>query len=127
MAIKSTNLSWITVSDIKKAKEFYVNKLGLILEEESEFYPWLELRAPDSSYRLGVAQENKECGEKPGINAIMTFEVDNIESEIERFKKEGIVFTDYIMEVPGHVKMISFIDADRNKFQLCEILSKNKI
>ena len=124
MAIKSTNLSWIIVSDIKKAKEFYVDKLGLILEEENTIYPWLELRASDSSYRLGVAQENKEFGEKAGINAIMTFDVDDILLEIDKLKNEGVVFTDSIMEVPGHVKMISFIDADGNKFQLCEMLNK---
>ena len=123
MGIKSTNLSWIVVSDIHKAKEFYLNTLGLILEEENLKYGWLEFRAKDSSYRLGIAKENKESNEIAGCNAIMTFNVDNIETEVERLKKEGVVFIDSIVEVPsGRIKMISFIDLDKNKFQLCQKL-----
>lgn len=123
--IKSTKLSWVVVSDIKKAKDFYVNKLGLILKEESTDYGWLELEPVDGSYRLGVAEfnPNHDAENKPGSNSILTFDVENIEKALEFYRQKGITFVGEVLEVPGHVKMIFFVDYDGNKFQLCEDLS----
>lgn len=127
MAIKKVELSWITVSDIAKAKELFVDILGFEVRSYEEKYGWMELIAPEGGMALGVAQAkpNGECApEKPGSNAIVTCTVDDIDASIKEFTQKGVTFVGSIIEVPGHVKMITFVDHDGNKFQLVQELSK---
>ena len=41
MAIKSIGLAWISTADIKKAKAFFTDKLGLQVTTHSAEYGWL--------------------------------------------------------------------------------------
>ena len=122
--IKSSRLAWFVVSDIKKAKEFYVEKLGLVLKDEALEYGWLEVEPEDGSYKIGIAEYNQEYKDDlPGSGAVITFTVDDLDKSIEEYAKKGIKFIGEIQEVPGHVKMVSFLDSDMNKFQLCQYLN----
>jgi predicted enzyme related to lactoylglutathione lyase len=126
--VKKVDLSWITVSDLNKAKKFYVDILGFKLESHEPKYGWMELIGVDGGMRLGIAQtqqqEKEGCAEKPGSNAIVTCVVDNIDKAIKELTPKGVKFHGSVIEVPGHVKMITFTDPDDNKFQLVEVLSK---
>lgn len=126
MAIKKVDLSWITVSDISKAKTFFVDVLGFKVRTYEEKYGWLELVAPEGGMALGVAQAQSEgecSSEKPGQNAVVTCTVDDIEASKKEFESKGVKFISRMIEVPGHVKMITFIDQDGNKFQLVQELA----
>ncbi len=125
MAIKSIDLSWIVVSDLKKAKELFVDTLGFKAEVYEEQYGWMELVAPEGGMRLGVAMASdpSSCTSgKPGSNAVVTMTVDNLEESIKEFKTKGVTFQGDIIEIPGHVKLIFFTDADGNRFQLVQNL-----
>lgn len=119
--IKSMELSWVTVKNYENSKRFFEEKLGLELEEAADEHGWLELRGEDGGMILGVAQA-QDHGPEAGTNAIVSMTVENIEEAIAEFKKRGVKFIDEMVEIPGHVKMITFIDPDGNNFQLVEKL-----
>jgi predicted enzyme related to lactoylglutathione lyase len=48
--------------------------------------------------------------------------VDNIVATKKELEAKGVTFIDEIMEIAGHVKMVTFTDPDGNKFQLVEEL-----
>ncbi len=127
MAIKSMDLAWICTSDIKKAQQFFIETLGLKEMNFAPEYGWLEVQGKKGGFGMGIGQANpKDPLGKPGMNAVMTFTVDNIEESIKELTNKGVKFVDEIVEVPGHVKMISFVDGDGNLFQLCEQLGEKQ-
>lgn len=120
MAVKKVGLSWINVSDIKKAEEFFVDTLGLKLNEKSDEYGWMELSGTNGGGTFGVGKAMQE--EDVGTNAVVTFTVDNIEETVKDLKKKGVNVGE-IMEIPGHVKLANFADNDGNLFQLAEMVT----
>jgi predicted enzyme related to lactoylglutathione lyase len=127
MAIKSIDLGWIVISDIKKSKQFFKDVLGLTLVNETPEYGWMELVGKEGGCSLGVGQSRGEHPvEKLGQNTVLTFTVDDLVKTIKELQAKGVTFIDEIVEVPGHVKMITFVDPDGNKFQLCEQLGDKR-
>ena len=121
---KRMDLAWITVADYQKARDFFVKTLGMKVLNETPEYGWGEFGAHEGGASLGVAQVNPQhSSEKPGSNAIMTFTVDDIVAKKRELESKGVKFEGHIIEVPGHVKMATFIDKDGNKFQIVEDLS----
>lgn len=123
--IKSSEMSWIVVSDINKAREFFTKTLGLKEQQVSLEFGWVELGGEeDKGAQIGLAQANEEMSEfKAGSNAIITFSVDDIVSAKADLEKKGVKMHGDIVEVPGHVKMQTFSDPDGNVFQLVEVLT----
>lgn len=121
--IKSIDLGWIVVQDIQKAKRFYVDTLGFELTTDAPEYNWAEVKAPESNFTIGIGQKSSdEDGMEIGSNAVLTLTVDNIEESIKELSQQGVTFMGEVIEVPGHVKMISFTDPDGNHMQLVEKL-----
>lgn len=123
MKVNKIELAWITVSDIKKAEEFFNKTLGLNIIAKADEYGWLELQASDGGTFLGVAQQNEEDVEQSGHNAILTMTVDDILEAKKELESKNVEFIGDILEVPGHVKMATFVDVDGNMFQLVQKLS----
>lgn len=121
MKIKGIHLAWIVVKDLKAAIEFYTKTVGLTLRDQSPEYGWAELSGPDGSM-LGVAQENPHMEIEAGKNAVVTITVDDIEETRKFLLKQGANMIGEIMEVPGHVKMQTFTDADGNMMQMVQKL-----
>lgn len=121
MAIKRADLAWITVSNLNKAKNFFVDTLGLELREEDAKIKWLELSGAEGGALLGVAEKDGACSrEQPGSNAILTFKVDDIVTTRKAFEAKGVNFFGPTIEIGQHVKLAFFTDSDGNKFQLVE-------
>lgn len=115
-------LSWIVVKNIKEAIEFYTKTVGLELKEFHEQFGWAELSGPDGSW-LGLAQECSENGEiKPGSNAVVTISVGDIKAACNELKHQKVKLVGETMEIPGHVKLQTFLDNDGNTLQLVERL-----
>jgi predicted enzyme related to lactoylglutathione lyase len=123
MKLKSMDLVWIVVNDLKKAIEFYTHTLGLELKEFHEQYGWAELEGKNGGARLGIAQcqIKSEDDLLPGQNAVMTFTVENLNAAVDRLLKQQIKLIGSIQEIPGHVKMQMVADTDGNRFQLVEV------
>lgn len=122
MAVKSSDLSWIVVSDFDKALRFFTDVVGLKLLTREDKYGWAELAGPDGGTQLGIAVAGKENHVKPGQNAIMTFTVSDLIRAKNEMSKKGTKMVGDVLEVPGHVKMQFFHDHDGNLFQLVEQL-----
>ena len=123
MAIKSMSLAWISASDMKKAKTFFADKLGLKVTTDSAEYGWLELQGKDGGFTMGVGKADAQNPIKAGQNAVICFDVDNIEETKKELEAKGVKFMGNIEEVPGHVKLATFADEDGNVFQLAQMLS----
>lgn len=115
-------LTWIVVKDIETAIKFYTEVVGLKLLQYTPEYGWAELAGP-SGASLGLAQENPQEPIRAGANAVATITVDNIITARDRFKTQGVRLLGDILEIPGHVKLQTFVDADGNTMQLVEKLA----
>ena len=119
---QSFHLAWIVVKDIKKAVQFYTEVVGLKLLKLHEEFGWAELQGPNGGAMLGIAQENDKDPIKAGNNACLTFTVENLEKSRDSFLQKGAKFLGEIIEIPGHVKLLTGVDADGNHFQLAQML-----
>ncbi|HSX14167.1 MAG TPA: VOC family protein [Chlamydiales bacterium] len=122
MKVNEIGLCWIVVKDIKAAVKYYTEVVGLKLAEFNEEYGWAELTGQKDGSRLGIAQESPHCDTKAGQNAVVTFSVDNLDKVKAAMIKKGAQCEGDVIEVPGHVKMQTVVDADGNRFQICELL-----
>lgn len=113
-------LVWVAVADLDKSIKFYTDVVGLKLEEHNEMFGWAELTGEDGA-RLGLAKTDDPL--PPGSNAVVTLTVDDIEKSKAEMSSNGAKMIGDIMEVPGHVKLQLFTDADGNHFQLAELIS----
>ncbi len=122
--VKASNLSWIVVKDIKEAKKFFIDQVGLKELSSSEEFGWVELGGQeDGGSIIGLAEENPAMDDlKAGTNAIITLSVDDLDKSVQHFQDQGIKLVGEVVEVPGHVKMQLFSDLDGNLFQLVQSL-----
>lgn len=120
MSIKKMGMSWIVVSDFKKAVDFYTKTLGLKLNEMNEEYGWAEVAAEDGGSLLGIAKTNDVDAMAPGTNAVVTMSVDNIEEAKKDLQSKNVTMIGDVIEVPGIVKLQTFKDEDGNSLQLVE-------
>jgi predicted enzyme related to lactoylglutathione lyase len=122
MVIKSTELSWLVVTNLKQAVEFYTKTLGLKLLNMTEEHGWAELQGKEGGSTIGLCQTSDRSPIKPGFNAVMTFTVDNMDLAIKELQSKGLKLVGPVIEVEGHVKMQDFFDLDNNRFQLVQNL-----
>lgn len=123
--VKQINLSWVVVTNLKKAIKFFTEEVGLELKELNEQFGWAELSGHEGGCRLGVAQASDREPIPAGHNGVITFSVENIEKGVEDLKKKGVHLIGDVLEIPGIVKMQLFSDADGNKFQLVQTFEGN--
>ena len=124
MLIKNMKLGWTTVSDIDKTRSFFIDKLGLKETDYNADYGWLEVQAEDEGFTLGLGRKNEEnMPYQPGHNVILTMEVDDIVAAKKLLEEKGVAFKTDIYEVPGHVKLVDFVDDDNNVYQLVQTLN----
>lgn len=122
MKVIGMNLAWIVVKDLEAAITFYTDVVGLTLREKSLEHHWAELSGPDG-FTLGLAQESSHMELRAGSNAVVTITVEDIVVAKNFYLKKGAKMLGDIIEVPGHVKMQTFIDKDGNTLQLVQLLS----
>lgn len=115
------HLSWIVVKDFNAAIIFYTDVVGLTLKEKTEEHGWAELSGPSGSL-LGIIKANPMTEIPAGANAVVTITVKDIHVACEYFKQKGVSMQGEIMEVPGHVRLQSFMDTDGNHMQLVQEL-----
>lgn len=124
MVVKSTELCWIVVNNLKKAVDFYTKTLGLKLLNLTEEHGWAELQGKEGGTVLGICQVSEQNPLKPGINAVMTFNVDNMEKAKKDLQAKGLQMIGPEIVVEGHVIMQDFVDLDNNRAQLVQCLDR---
>lgn len=127
MKIKTMGLAWIPVNDFKKAITFYTEILGLKVLESNEEWGWAELAGHDGGSRIGISHHTETpAGNaspvKPGQNAVLSFDVANLEEAVAELQKKGVKLIGDIEVIPDHVKMQMVQDVDGNFIHLVEML-----
>jgi predicted enzyme related to lactoylglutathione lyase len=122
MVVKSSELSWLVVANLKQAVEFYTKTLGLKLLNMTEEHGWAELQGKEGGTMIGLCQTSDCSPLKPGNNAVMTFTVSDMDQARKELQARGLTLVGPVVEVPGHVKMQDFVDPDNNRFQLVQQL-----
>lgn len=83
--------SGFSVNDIKKAKEFYSQTLGLEVSEIPEMEGLLNLNISGGNKILIYSKLNHT----PATFTILNFPVDNVENTVEELTKRGVRFEIY--------------------------------
>ena len=114
--------AFIPTVNPKKAKEFYMNTLGLKLLSEDNYA--LEFNVNGTLLRITTVPELT-----PHPFTVLGWNVDNITFEIESLAKKGIVFERYsffeqdklgVWTAPSGAKVAWFKDPDGNLLSLTE-------
>ena len=125
---------WIPVSNLAKSLEFYIEKLGLMVELSVEpdddiigedlKNPFAQLKTRDNKTSVILIQEPRAVNKMPGV--IAGWVVNNLAAVYKSLKKAGVEFMGEIQDF-GERKFIHFKDIDGNVFHLTELVkSKNK-
>lgn len=122
MPIKSFDLAWIVVKDLKQAVQFYTEVVGMKLNEFHEGFGWAELAGHEGGSRLGIAQESDKESIKAGQNAVITLSVKDLAKSVQALKEKGADLVGEVVEIPQMVKLQMVKDASGNYFQLVQIL-----
>lgn len=116
-----STMSWISVKDMEKAKDLFVNTLGFEINDENPEFGWLEVKGSEGSI-IGIGKENDDDAMTAGQNAIICINCEDLDAMMAQMKERGIAFHGEIIEIPNEVKMILFSDADGNKFHLVQYI-----
>ena len=119
-------MSWIVVGDLEGAIAFFTEKLGLKLSDHQPQFGWAELSSEEEGALLGLAEASTHNGMRPGSNAVVTYSVDNLAKTVEEYRTKGVRLKGEGIEVPGVVKLQSFLAEDGNECQLVEELPGNR-
>lgn len=122
MKAKGIHLAWINVKNIEKAIEFYTKVVGLELKEYHKEFRWAELSGPEGMI-LGIGEDADDGAVRPGGNAVLAVSVTDINQAHSHFVKNGAKLVGDILEIPGHVKLQTFVDPDGNTLQLAQKLN----
>lgn len=121
MKIKRIDVAWVTATNAKKTRDFFVEKIGLKLSSAAEEYNWYELSGHEGGAVLGIGEDSERRGPVgPGQNALITMTVDDIEAAKKELMQKQVAILGDIIDVPGHVRMLFFKDPDGSLFQLVQ-------
>jgi len=132
MKIKNISLAWVATGNLVQAKKFFTETLELKISNDAQAHGWLELHAKNDDFLLGVGQVSETNVSDftatkdikpvtPGQNAIISFEVPDLESAKKELEAKNVRVYD-IVTIAGQIKMAFMQDLDGNFFQLVELL-----
>jgi len=103
---------WYHVSDLDRARAFYIGKLGFTETQSAE--GWAELERGEM--RIALAEGTPEP-EGP----VASVDVDDVKGEVERLRSEEIE-VGTVLELHGEVRVVDVYDPDGNRLQLVQQL-----
>lgn len=84
------------VSNIARSRHFYEEVLGLKLTHEA-LGEWFEYDLGDTTFAITTADQDHQV---PVRGAVVAFEVSDLNAEVDRLRKLGVVFRGEIAETP---------------------------
>jgi catechol 2,3-dioxygenase-like lactoylglutathione lyase family enzyme len=105
------------MSDKKRMKEFYIDKLGLrLIEEEENFFA--AAAGPVRISFFAGARKYPINEDATGISMILR--TDDISATRDELSAKGIKFLSDVTDAPGFMKYINFEDPDNNLVYISE-------
>jgi predicted enzyme related to lactoylglutathione lyase len=115
--IQSIAFLTYAVTDLKAARHFYEDILGLRLTHEA-LGEWFEYDLGDTTFAISTSDAEHPV---PVRGAVLAFEVSNLDAEVARLKKLGVAVCQEITETPI-CRFASVLDPDGSEV----ILHKRK-
>jgi catechol 2,3-dioxygenase-like lactoylglutathione lyase family enzyme len=106
---------WYHVRDLEVGRAFYTQKLGFqetFVDDEAR---WAKLER--GAMQIALAE-----GEPEGESGVATVDVEDIKSEADRLRREGVE-VGTVLELHGEMRLLDVYDPDGNRIQLAEELS----
>jgi len=94
----------LIAENIKRAKEFYTKKLGLEIEMDSGKEIILK---SGKNTRILIYEKGKPKAD----NTVVSFDVDNVQNEVNELRKRGVKFEEY--DMPG-IKTVNGVATSGN-------------
>ncbi|MEV0675253.1 glyoxalase superfamily protein [Actinosynnema sp. NPDC050436] len=107
----------IPVSDQDRAKEFYVDRLGLAVVADLPGGPhgrWLQVAPPGAASTLAIVPGSGD--NQPGSAAVV-FETDDIEADVAALRGRGVDLPEHVEEM-WWARSVRFTDPDGNHLAL---------
>lgn len=114
---KGINVVSISVPNLKEARHFYRDVLGL--GEPIYDIPdagWVEFSAGGRNGNIAITQADTDWNPNPGTTVV--FNVDDCNRACEELRQRGVRCEDPIL-FPGYVTFCSFYDPFGNRLQMC--------
>jgi predicted enzyme related to lactoylglutathione lyase len=122
MKIKNIAFVGIPVTDMKRAREFYENALGLTVSDEMMGGQWIEYAVGDDTLAIANVGEQWTPSDEGTAAA---FEVENFDKAIKFLKDCQVPFAAEPFETPC-CQMAVVQDPDGNKFIIHKLKSEDE-
>jgi catechol 2,3-dioxygenase-like lactoylglutathione lyase family enzyme len=114
MAITGVQVISLPVSDQDRARDFYVDVLGMDLLRDAQMQPgmrWVQVapRGGEATITLVTWIESMAAGSYRGL----VLETDDLDADVERLRGHGLEFPDGIQQQPWG-RYVTFADPDGN-------------
>jgi predicted enzyme related to lactoylglutathione lyase len=122
MKIKSIAFIGIPVTDMKRAREFYQNVLGLKVSDEMMSGKWIEYAVGDNTLAIAnVGEQWTPSDQGTGV----ALELEDFDEAIKHLKDRQVAFAAEPFETPCcHMAIIQ--DPDGNKLIIHKLKSENE-
>jgi len=122
MKIKGIGFIGIPVTDLKRARAFYEDVLGLKISDEMMGGKWIEYAVGEETLAIANVSDNWRPSDQ-GAGA--AFEVENFDDAIKRLKDRHVRFAAEPFETPCcHMAVIQ--DPDGNKLMIHKLKPENE-
>ncbi len=122
MKIKEIGFVGIPVTDLKRARSFYEEVLGLKVSEEMMGGKWIEYAVGDDTLAIANVGDHWTPSDQ-GTGA--AFEVEDFDEAIERLKDRSVGFVAEPFETPCcHMAVVQ--DPDGNKLMIHKLKPENE-
>lgn len=111
-------VAWYSVTDMARAKEFYSGVLGL--KTIFEMQGWAEFSHAEGAVSIGVAHSDKPLEGSGGATVVL--DVASIDQTRKSLAAKGVDFQGAVEEIPGVVRIATFLDPFGNRLQLAQSL-----
>jgi catechol 2,3-dioxygenase-like lactoylglutathione lyase family enzyme len=114
VAITGIQVLSLPVSDQDRARDFYVDVLGMDLLRDAQMGPgmrWVQVapRGSETTITLVTWFESMPAGSSKGL----VLETDDLDGDVERLRGHGLEFPDGIQQQPWG-RFVTFADPDGN-------------
>jgi catechol 2,3-dioxygenase-like lactoylglutathione lyase family enzyme len=106
---------WYRVSDLDRARRFYVDLFGFEELYRDDEDRWLRLGRGEVEVHLA---EGEGVGDPEG-ETIVTLEVDDLRAEAARLRDAGVE-VGTVLEIPSTISLLDVFDPDGNRLQLLQ-------
>jgi predicted enzyme related to lactoylglutathione lyase len=117
--ITGFSVAYHNVKNFKKAKQWYMEKLGLAPDFGSDEMGWQEFKIGNSTTTVSINQIPKKPKKAPRKQATIVFACDDIQQTVAELKKKGVKFQGKIEDM-GPVLIATFADLEGNIMQVVQ-------